>query len=115
MCIGDPALKAKYDSIVNRAIYRTRVRFADTSPEIVDHIFYGANDIHPKHLAIWFAFADEAMLREAEALGHTKRIRQALLSALEEEGYPIEVLPEIGIGFVGKKEVDEGGPWIYFR
>lgn len=101
---------------VTAAIQQTCQALGNLTPPIVDYISYGAIDLDPRHLAVWFAFADNAALAEAQACGHPAHIRSTLLRMLRKQGYPAEALSEIHVGFVGKQEVDEaGGPWIYFR
>ncbi|MDQ3706000.1 MAG: tetratricopeptide repeat protein [Chloroflexota bacterium] len=105
-----------YDSQVNRAIWHVREVMRESTPPIVDQIFFGAMDIDPRNLFVAFAYADSKALGEARQKGHFDLIRKEFLSALLEAGYPPDALPMDKIEFVSKKEVDEqGGPWIYFR
>jgi hypothetical protein len=109
-------LQAHYDTIVTQALGRVLDSHQDLSPPIVNHLFYGAIDIDPKHLVIWLAFADADALREAEGQGHCRQLRKAIKAALKAGGYPPDVLSKIHIGFVSEEEVEAaGGPWIYFR
>ncbi len=105
-----------YDSMVNRAIWHVRELMRESTPPIVDQIFFGAMDIDPKNLFVAFAYADSGALEQARQKGHLDLIRKEFLAALLEAGYPPDALPADKIEFVSKKEVDEqGGPWIYFR
>lgn len=105
-----------YDGIADRAIQHVLSVHEDLSPPVVNHLFYGATDIHPRHLVIWLAFADAQALQEAEKQGHCRLLRREIRTALRKGGYPAEVLSKIHIGFVSGEEVEKaGGPWIYFR
>jgi tetratricopeptide (TPR) repeat protein len=105
-----------YDSKVNRAIRHVREVMRESTPPVVDQIYFGAMDIDPRNLFVAFAYADSEALEQARQKGHFDIIRKEFLSALLEADYPPEALPVDKIEFVSKKEVDEqGGPWIYFR
>lgn len=105
-----------YDSKVNRAIWHVREVMRESTPLIVDQVYFGAMDIDPRNLFVAFAYADSEAVEQARQKGHFDLIRKEFLSALLEAGYPPDALPVDKIEFVSKKEVDEqGGPWIYFR
>lgn len=105
-----------YEAKVNRAIWHVREVMRESTPPIVDQVYFGAMDIDPKNLFVAFAYADSAALAQAQQQGHFDLIRREFLSALEEAGYPPHALPSDKIDFVSKQEVDEqGGPWVYFR
>jgi hypothetical protein len=114
--LSGEALGQIYDDIANRAIQHVLDAHEDMRPPVVNHLFYGATDIHPRHLVIWLAFADTPALQEAEKRGHCRLLRREIRAALRKGGYPAEVLSKIHIGFVSEQEVEEaGGPWIYFH
>ncbi|HET6312691.1 MAG TPA: tetratricopeptide repeat protein [Chloroflexia bacterium] len=105
-----------YEAKVNRAIWHVREVMRESTPPIVDQIYFGAMDIDPKNLFVAFAYADSEALERAKQQGHFDLIRREFLAALQEAGYPTHALPSDKIDFVSKQEVDEqGGPWIYFR
>ncbi|HYP21173.1 MAG TPA: hypothetical protein VEY08_13965, partial [Chloroflexia bacterium] len=105
-----------YEAKVNRAIWHVREVMRESTPPIVDQVYFGAMDIDPKNLFVAFAYADSEALEQAKQQGHFDLVRKEFLAALEEAGYPPDALPADKINFVSKKEVDEqGGPWIYFR
>lgn len=112
----DDARKAHYDNIVSAAMDDVLSAHRDSPPPIVSHVFFGATDISPDHLAIWLAYADEAAMRAAARNGKSERVRQAMLALLEKHGYPAESLPKIHIGFLSYKEVEAaGGFWKYLK
>ncbi|HEX8219154.1 MAG TPA: tetratricopeptide repeat protein [Chloroflexia bacterium] len=105
-----------YEAKVNRAIWHVREVMRESTPPIVDQIYFGAMDIDPKNLFVAFAYADSQALEQAKQQGHFDLVRKEFLAALKEAGYPPHALPTDKIDFVSKQEVDEqGGPWIYFR
>jgi tetratricopeptide (TPR) repeat protein len=105
-----------YEAKVNRAMWHVREVMRESTPPIVDQIYFGAMDIDPKNLFVAFAYADAEALDQAKQRGYFELIRKEFLTALEEAGYPPEALPLDKIDFVSKQEVEEqGGPWIYFR
>ncbi|GAB4514353.1 MAG: hypothetical protein OHK0046_16330 [Anaerolineae bacterium] len=108
-------LMEHYSTIVARAIYQVMRDHAGMTPAVVDHLHYGAVDIHPKHLAVWMMFQDGNDLHHAQNSGYCHRLRAELKQALLEQGYPREALNHIHIGFESKAEVDKVGAWNYFK
>jgi hypothetical protein len=110
------APKTNYTVVVERALARVLKLRGNLFPPITNAIFYGALEIHPKYLVVWFAFRDANALKLAEEQGYFQRLQQDMLQALADEGYPIDTLPENRIGFVSEEEVNRaGGPWYYFH
>ena len=105
-----------YEAKVNRAIWHVREVMRESTPPIVDQVYFGAMDIDPSNLFVAFAYADSQALAQAKQQGHCDLIRKEFLAALQGAGYPPDALPADKIDFVSKQEVEEqGGPWIYFR
>ena len=116
MTSRNPLFLGNYDFIAQRAMYLVLAQFEGADPPIVNHISYGTVDIDPKHLAIHYAFNDDAALECANTSGLSERIRVATFDALTKYEYPAVALPEIYVGFVSEEAVTaEGGPWNYFR
>lgn len=108
-------LRQQYNAMVSRAIQKVRRDYRGLTPCVVDHLHYGAVDIHPRLLVIWLLYKNAAALSHAETKGHTRKIQQGLLEALAAEGYPEDALPSVKIGFEDKQAVDAVGAWNYFR
>ncbi len=108
-------LRAHYNTIVLRAIQQVLRDHAGTTPRIVDHLHYGAVDIHPKNLAIWLMFRNSNDLAQATHEGYCERLTRDLKRTLAEHGYPLDAVSRVHIGFENKSEVDKVGAWNYFR
>lgn len=108
-------LREHYSSIVSHAIYQVLRDHAGMTPPVVQHLHYGAVEIHPKNLAIWLMFKNANDLQEARESGYCERLRQDMRQALLEQGYPPDAIRKVHIGFENKAAVDEVGAWNYFR
>ncbi len=109
-------LGPSYGAIVTAAILGTRRRFRASEPEIVGNLHYGANYIHPKHLAIWYFVRTNRDLEEARANGMEQGLRAETRRLLSRFGYPKSVLPEVHVGMESRENVDKaGGDWRYFQ
>lgn len=71
---------------------------------------YGANDIHPGHLAFWICVKSDA---GCDRLNPDSRIMERLRNILIEVDYPEEGRSHVYIGFEYRETVDRdsGGNW----
>jgi len=99
------------ESMARQSIYRMLAAVADQSPAIVTHVAIVGTD--PDGLEIHLAYRDREQRLAARASGHSERVRQLLLAALTELGYPSD---RPTVSFVSVEEVDaQGGPSMYFK
>jgi hypothetical protein len=73
---------------------------------------FGATDIDPKHLAVWFSVDTDA---EKQALIHDQSLDAELRQCLHQAGYPEQAIPEVGFAFESQETVDRdySGSWWY--
>ena len=100
---------------IKKAMKRTRLEFANCEPAIVDHFFYGAVEIHPRSLAMWYIFRTEAEMEQAGNSGMCCRIAEATARHLEQLRYPVD--PRGLVSFASQEAIDNtpGGPRMYFQ
>lgn len=72
--------------------------------------YYGANDIHPRHLVYWICVESDA---EKERLAADTMLYAELRELLTRYNYPAEGRDEVYIGFESRETVDResGGDW----
>lgn len=99
------------------AIVRTAERFGVEEMKKMGYtnfsfFHYGANWIHPKHLAIWICVQTDA---EKDAVNSNSELLASIRRHLAENGYPEEGVDEVYIGSESKETVDRvsGGNWWY--
>ena len=80
--------KHNLTKIIKKAIANTKDLIRDKRPKVVDSLFYGAYDIAPHHLVIWYIFRTNKDLAEANACGLTNIISENTARVMIENGYP---------------------------
>lgn len=83
-------LFSRRNHIIKKALSKTVLEFSDRIPKLYDHFFYGAVDIGPQNLAVWYLFETEAELEIAKASGLCNELREATITNLISLGYPQE-------------------------
>lgn len=83
-------LFSKRNRIIKKAIANTASEFADRTPKIYQHFFYGAVDIGPQYLVIWHLFETDAELETAKSSGICVELQEATIKNLISFGYPRE-------------------------
>ena len=76
---------------------------------------YGANDIHPRHLAYWIVVVSD---REKHRLEHDAALLVALRGLLVTHNYPAEGREGVHIGFESQETVDResnGNFWEHWK
>lgn len=86
----NPFKKHKLTKAIKKAISETKNLIKDEDPKLVDSFFYGAYDIAPQHLVIWYLFKTNNDLQEAKNSGLTNIIIQNTTKVMIENGYPKE-------------------------
>ena len=103
---------SKRNRIIKKAVKKTVSDFADRTPKIYEHFFYGAFDIAPQYLAVWYLFKTDAELETAKASGYCDDLEKATISNLIDLGYPQEAfeitsMDTPNITFCGGTEEDQ--------
>lgn len=80
--------KQKLTKAIKKAISETNSLIKDKNPKVVDSFFYGAYDIAPQYLVIWYIFKTNDDLTEANKSGLTKIIAENTTKVMIENGYP---------------------------
>lgn len=112
MSENDTALRERLEAIV-----RTAERFGAEQMKKLGYtnfslFHYGANWIHPKHLAIWICVQTDA---QKEAVNNNTELLASIRQNLAENEYPAEGVDEVFIAAESKETVDRvsGGNWWY--
>ena len=107
-------LFSKRNRIIEKAVAKTIAAFADRTPKIYQHFFYGAFDIAPENLVIWYLFETDDDLDKAQEIGLCAELDTTTTRNLIFYGYPEEAVEKIDtssksykIEFRGKASEDE--------
>lgn len=106
----------EYESIVKTAISEVENKILKSVPGFHHTTYFGAMEIHSRHLAIWCFFKKDADLQKAESTGFTKEINQAVQDSLEKHGYPTPDI--IYVSFATDEDVQRtcgGNYWTYLK
>lgn len=76
--------------IIKKAVNNTVASFSSRTPIIYEHFFYGAFDIAPQNLVVWYLFKTDEELEIAETSSFCKELRELTIKNLIELGYPKE-------------------------
>jgi hypothetical protein len=91
-------LFSKRKRIIEKAVERTASEFADRTPKIYEHFFYGAFDIAPQNLVVWYLFQTDAELDSAKSSGYCDDLEKATIRNLIDLGYPQEAFEITNMG-----------------
>lgn len=78
--------------IIKKAVKKTLVAFSSRTPKIYDHFFYGAFDISPQNLVIWYLFETDKELEIAKESGFCDELKELTIKNLVSLGYPEEAV-----------------------
>ena len=81
---------SKRRRIIRKAVLKTVKAFDGSKPRIAEHLFYGAVDLDPRNLVVWYLFETDADLENARACGLCEDITKATVRNLLSLGYPAE-------------------------
>ena len=87
----------KRERIINKAISKTVAEFSNRTPKIYQHFFYGAFDLAPQNLAIWYLFETDVEYEEAHKTGLCNELVANTIHNLISCGYPEEALEKADI------------------
>lgn len=75
--------------IVKKSVRVVKKQCKNRRPAIHKTDYYGAVEMDPALLAVWFFFKTDEQLERAKACGLTDEIQAMLFGALKENGYPL--------------------------
>ena len=76
--------------IIKKSVKATLQSVDSKSPPIYQNFFYGAYDLAPQHLVIWYLFETDAELEQAQNNGLCEELTLKTIENLKCFGYPIE-------------------------
>ena len=91
-------LFSKRNRIIKKAVAKTVSTFTDKTPKIYQHFFYGAFDIEPQYLVVWYLFETDAELEAAKSSGYCDELEKATIHNLIDYGYPKEAFEITNMG-----------------
>ena len=112
---------SKREHIIKKAVKVTVSAFKDRTPEFIMHLFYGAVDISPRNLVVWYVFETDSDLKSAKASGLCDEITKETVNNLILNGYPEDALKTEGkstVCFTTQEDVDrkaDGDYRLYFQ
>ena len=83
-------ISSKRTRIVKKALEKTVKAFEGRKPGIYQQFFYGAIDIGPQYLVVWYLFETDAELEMARTSGLCDELQQKTIGNLIALGYPKE-------------------------
>lgn len=83
-------LFSKRKRIIKKAVSKTVDTFAERTPAIYEHFFFGSYDSDAHNLAVWYLFETDSELAEANNSGLCKEIEELTIRNLISLGYPCE-------------------------
>ena len=91
-------LFSKRNRIIKKAVAKTIAAFADRTPKIYQHFFYGAVDIAPQYLVVWYLFESDTELETAKVSGYCDDLEKTTIHNLIDLGYPKEAFEVTNMG-----------------
>ncbi len=76
--------------IIKKAVENTVKAFSARTPKIFEHFFYGAFDIAPQNLVVWYLFETDKELEIAKSSGFCAELKELTIRNLISLGYPKE-------------------------
>lgn len=112
-------LFSKRNRIIKKAVAKTVCEFDGRTPKIYQHFLYGAFDIEPQYLVVWYLFETDAELELAKSSGYCEELERTTIQNLISLGYPQEVFElRQMISFTTKEDIDNqanGDYHLYFQ
>ena len=78
--------------IIKKAVENTFKAFSARTPKIFEHLFYGAFDIAPQNLVVWYLFETDEELEIAKSSGFCAELQELTIKNLISLGYPKEAV-----------------------
>jgi hypothetical protein len=108
-------LKRRLAGVVNSALKNILKKDAGKKPEIFHQASFGAVELDPNSLCIWYFFLKAADLEHAQSSGRVDEIRKLTLAELQAASYPVEALPHVSITFDSDEAVQKSTGGNYFE
>ncbi len=111
----------KLKHIINKAIKKTEREFSKKSPKICISYFYGAFDISPQNIVVWYLFETDEDLGIARSTGLCSEITETTIRNLILSGYPssaFECREKSFVSFTSQEDIDkktDGDIHLYFQ
>ena len=78
--------------IIKKAVDNTVKALGSRTPKIFEHFFYGAFDIAPQNLVVWYLFETDEELEIAKSSGFCAELKELTIKNLISLGYPKEAV-----------------------
>ena len=117
-------LSIQLNRITGKAVRKTLSALEGKSPEIYFHDFYGAVDVSPRNLVIWYIFKTDSDLSRAKDSGFCNEIENLTAGNLIACGYPESSFDadengrKVSVCFASQEDVDrkaDGDYRLYFQ
>lgn len=82
------------NKVIRKALKQTIAEYKEFYPAIYQHFFYGAVDLAPQNLVVWYLFATDEELKVAHENGLCHKLTEATINNLIVAGYPTEAFSE---------------------
>lgn len=83
-------LFSRRNRIIKKAVTKTVLEFENKNLKLYDYFYYGAVDISPQNLVVWYLFETDAELEIAISSGLCNELQKATIKNLISFGYPQE-------------------------
>lgn len=90
----DDWIKKRLNKVIKKAINQTIAEFKKSYPAIYQYFFYGAVDLAPQNLVVWYLFATDEELQIAHENGLCNKLTEVTIHNLIVAGYPAEAFSE---------------------
>jgi hypothetical protein len=92
-------IKRRLAGVVNSALKNVLKKDAGKQPAIFYHTSFGAVELDPNSLSIWYFFLKDKDLKDAQSSGRAEGLRKLTLAELQSASYPADALPHVSITF----------------
>lgn len=87
-------MRIRLNKIIKKALRQTLAEFKESFRAVYLHFFYGAVDIAPQNLVVWYLFKTDKELQTANENGLCNKLTETTIRNLIAAGYPPKVFSE---------------------